>query len=177
MDIIQKKSVLSSSYNLTQQFHAAFSEIKEKFDDHLTSINENTNEIQANYEYLCELDAKMEKLSERLDQMQLFLQKHGLKVEEKPEFRVSALTKREQEVFLVLYTLDGTKEQITYADVAKRTGLTEELALGYIDNMIRKGVPITRKHQHHRTYLKLNPYFRTLQAKQNILNLDQKTLL
>lgn len=175
--MIQKKSVLSSSYDIKQQLSYVFSEIKDKFEDHLTSINENTNETQANYEYLCELDAKIEKLNERLEQMQMFLQKHGLKVKEKPEFKVGNLTKREQELFLVLYTLDGTKDKITYADVAKRTGLTEELAMGYIDNMIRKGVPIARKHVHHRAYLKLNPYFRTLQAKHNILKLDQKTLL
>ena len=177
MDVIQKKTVLSATSSITTQLHSAFSEIKDKFDDHLTSINENTNEIQGNYEYLCEIDAKLEKVNERLDQITMFLQKHGLKVEEKPEFKIGNLTKREEEVFLVLYTLDGTKELTTYTDVARRTGLTEELAMGYIDNMIRKGVPISRKHAHHRTYLKLNPYFRTLQAKQNIMKLDQTTLL
>ena len=169
--------MLSASASITDQLSLAFSEIKDKFDDHLTSINENTNEIQANYEYLCEIDAKLEKVNERLDQLTMFLKKHGLKVEEKPEFNIPNLTKREQEVFLVLYTLDGTKDLISYQDVARRTGLTEELAMGYIDNMIRKGVPINRKHSHHKTYLKLNPYFRTLQAKQNILKLDQTTLL
>lgn len=177
MDMIHKKGVLSSTYSVTQQFKVIFSQIKEKFEDHLMSINENTNEIQANCEYLCELDTKIEKLNERLDQMQIFLQKHGLEVQEKPDFKIASLTKREQEVFLVLYTLDGTKDKITYADVARRTGLTEELAMGYIDNIKRKGVPIVRKHKHSKAYLKLNPYFRTLQAKQNILNLDQRTLV
>lgn len=173
----EKKRVLSASFNITQQLHAAFSEIKEKFEDHLTAINENTNEIQANYEYLCELDAKMEKINERLDQIQMFLGSHGFEAEEKPVFNIDPLTKSEQEVFLVLYTLDGTKDHITYADVAKRTGLTEELAMGYIDSMIGKGVPINRQHRQHRTLLKLNPYFRTMQTKENILKLDQKTLL
>ncbi len=176
MDQLSKKGVLSTSYDMTNQLASVFSEIKDKFDDHLHAINQNTNETQSNYEYLCELDAKMDKLSERLDQMQMFLQNHGLEVEEKSEFNVSPLTKREGEVFLVLYTLDGTKDIITYSDLAKRTGLTEELAMGYVDNMIRKGVPIRRKHEHNRTFLKLNPHFRNLQAKENILKLDQRTL-
>lgn len=176
MDLVHKKGVLSTSFDIKQELSAVFSEIKDKFDDHLTAINENTNEIQGNYEYLCELDAKIEKLGERLDQMQMFLQKHGLEVEEKPDFKVANLSKREQEVFLVIYTLDGTKDQITYEDVARRTGLTEELAVVYIDNLIRKGVPIVRRHMHNRTLLKLNPYFKTLQAKENILKLDQMTL-
>ena len=38
--------------------------IKEEFDEHLGSINENTNEIQANYEYLCNTDSKIDKLNE-----------------------------------------------------------------------------------------------------------------
>ncbi|MFH1641678.1 MAG: hypothetical protein ABIC04_02150 [Nanoarchaeota archaeon] len=177
MNLVERNGVLSASYDMTQQLKDIFSQVKEKFDDHLTSINENTNETQANYEYICELDAKIDKLSERIDQIQMFLSNHGLKVEEKPEFIVQKLTKREQEVFLVLYTLDGTKDQISYLDVAKRTCLTEELAMGYIDNMIRKGVPIVRKHVRNRTLLRLNPYFKTLQAKENILKLDQKTLV
>jgi len=176
MNQLSKKGVLSASYDMTQQLSEVFSEIKDKFDDHLHAINQNTNETQSNYEYVCELDAKIEKLNERLDQMQMFLQKHGLEVEEKPDFKVAPLTKREQEVFLVLYTLDGTKDIITYADLARRTGLNEELAMGYVDNMIRKGVPIKRKHEHNRTFLKLNPHFRNLQAKENILKLDQTTL-
>ena len=176
MESISKKGVLSSSYDVKQQLAQVFSEIKDKFEDHLTTINENTNEIQGNYEYLCELDAKIDKLNERMDQMQMFLQKHGLEVKEKPEFKVANLTKREEEIFLVLYTLDGTKDQITYQDIARRSGLTEELVMGYIDNLARKGVPVVRKHSHNRTFLKLNPYFRTLQAKENIMKLNQKTL-
>ncbi len=174
--MLQGKGTLSSNFDIKQQLGYVFSEIKDKFEDHLIAINENTNEVQANYEYLCELDSKIEKLGERIDQIQLFLQNHGLQIEDRPEFTVGNLTKREQEVFLVLYTLDGSKDKISYEDIAKKTGLTEELAMGYIDNMIRKGVPINRKHSHSRTFLQLNPHFRTLQAKKNILNLDQKTL-
>ena len=36
----------------------AFSQITLEFADHLTSINQNTNEIQSNYESFCELDSK-----------------------------------------------------------------------------------------------------------------------
>lgn len=160
--------------NLTEK--KVISKLKEVFEDHLDAINQNTDEIQANYEYLCELDAKLDKTNERLDQIQLFLQQFGLKVDEKPKFDVKPLNKREQEVFLVLYTLDGIKEKITYSDVAKRTGFTEELIFEYIASLLKKGVPIMRKHINNRTYLQLNPYFKSLQAKQNILKIDQKTL-
>ena len=168
-----KNSQLSQQNHSDKEF---FLKIKDVFEDHLDAINQNTNEIQANYEYLCELDSKLEKVNERLDQIQTFLQKHGFKAEEKPKFDVKPLSKREQEVFLVLYTLDSMKDSITYVDIARRTGLTEELVFGYIDSLIKKGVPIIRKHVNNRTYLKLNPYFKSLQAKENLLKIDQKTL-
>lgn len=153
------------------------SKLKEVFEDHLDAINQNTDEIQANHEYLCELDAKLEKINERIDQVQVFLQKFGLEVKETPKFDVKPLNKREQEVFLVLYTLDGVKEKITYADIARRTGLTEELVFGYTASLLKKGVPIIRRHINNRIYLKLNPHFKDIQAKENILKIDQKTLV
>ena len=53
---------------------ATFTKIKEEFEDHLDSINENTNEIHSNYEYLCELDSKIEKLNEKLEEIMMFMQ-------------------------------------------------------------------------------------------------------
>ena len=176
MELIQRKGVLSSSFDVRAKLSGVLSEVREELNDHLEAINENTNETQSNFEYLCELDSKIEKLNERIDQISLFLHRHGLQVEKKPDFTFQRLSKREQEVFLVLYTLDGGSDKITYSDLAKRTCLTEAIIMGYIDNMIRKGIPIVRKHIHNSTYLKLNPHFRNLQAKQNILCLNQSTL-
>jgi len=162
---------------LTQGLKFVFGQIKEEFEDHLEAINQNTDEIQSNYSYLCEIDSKINKLNERLDQIELFLkQKSGLKIQEKPVFNISQLTKREQELFLVLYTLDNLKDDITYKDLAKKAGLTEQIAMGYIDNLMRKGVPVTRKIINNKICLGLNPYFKRIQTKENILNLNQKML-
>jgi len=175
---VKKESELSTeNTNLTQSLKFVFGQIKEEFEDHLEAINQNTDEIQSNYSYLCEIDSKINKLNERLDQIELFLkQNSGLKIEEKPVFNISPLTKREQELFLVLYTLDNLKDDLTYKDLAKKAGLTEQIAMGYVDNLVRKGVPVTRKIINNRMCLNLNPYFKRLQAKENILHLNQKTL-
>ena len=61
--------VLKSSLN------KAFEQVKEQFEDHLESINENTNEIQGNFEYLCELDRKIDKLSEQVEQLNMLIRK------------------------------------------------------------------------------------------------------
>ena len=176
---VEKEGRLSSAQMLKEQFscgNGSISQINEELEDHLIAINENTNEIQANYEYLCELDNKLAKVTERLDQMQMFLQQHGFKVEEKPSFQVKKLTQREQEVFLILYTLGESKGPMTYLEIAKRTGLTEDLVATYITNMVQKGVPILKRYINNQAHLRLDPVFKQVQAKENILQIEQKVL-
>ena len=159
------------------QLQDVFSKIKEEFEDHLTAINENTNEIQANYEYLCEIDDKIEKICQRLDQIELFLQKqHNFKLEEKQTYNIEKLTKREQEVFLVLYTSEE-KGPVSYKELSRKTGLPEELVSSYIVSIVQKGVPIKKRYIANKAFLFLEKRFKNLQAKENILKIEQKTLL
>ena len=177
LDFSAKEARLCSSQAIKGPLASDFvSQLNDELEDHLIAINENTNEIQANYEYLCELDNKMAKLTERLDQIQMFLQKHGFKVEEKPFFEVKKLTSREQEVFLILYTLEESKGPLTYLDIARRTGLTEDLVAAYITNMVQKGVPILKRYINNQAHLRLDPVFKQVQAKENILQIEQKVL-
>jgi len=155
----------------------ALNGIKEELNEHLDSINENTNEISSNYEYLCEMDFKLNKISERIDQMQIFLEeKFGFKAEKAQKFQPKPLTNNEQDVFLVLYTLEEKKGAVSYPDIAKRTGLSEELISNYITRMIEKNVPIIKRYVNNQPYLRLDPQFKRLQAKENILKLNQKMI-
>ncbi|MBS3136233.1 hypothetical protein J4401_04710 [Candidatus Woesearchaeota archaeon] len=152
-------------------------EIKDELNEHLDSINDNTNEISSNYEYLCEIDYKINKISERLDTLQLFLEKNlGFVAAKQPKFEPKPLSNNEQDVFLVLYTLEEKKGSVTYDDIAKRTGLTAELVASYITRMIEKNVPIIKRYVNNLPYLKLDPQFKMLQAKENILGLSQRTM-
>ena len=160
------------------ELNKIFSQIKEEFEDHLTSINENTNEIQSNFQYLSELDSKIEKLNEKLDKIQFFLEKNlSYRPEKTLNFDILPLTQKEQEVFLVLYTLEEAKGAVSYVDIARRVALPEELVSSYITGMIEKGVPIIKKYLNNKAYLKLDRSFKNIQAKENILKLNQKTLV
>ena len=154
----------------------AFSQIRDEFEDHLTAINENTNEIQANYEFLSNVDQKMNKLAERLDKIEMFLQSAGMEIDEKPSFKPIRLSKREQEIFLMLYTLEEVKGSVTYLDIARKVCLTEDIVASYMANMVRKGVPITKKYVANEAHLKINPQFKALQAKENVLGIEQRRL-
>ena len=97
----------------------------------------------------------------------------GLK---KGKKEVDKLTKSEQEIYLVLTTLDDKTRQVPLKQLARKTGLSEEIAVSYVTSMIRKGVPIARSLVQKKLCLKLNPVFKKLQAKENILKLSQQPL-
>lgn len=168
----KKKSDSRLDFAESQELQGVFDSLREELDDHLCSINENTNELQANYEYISQVDAKLDNISERLDQMQMFLKRIGYAVEEKPKFNCQPLTKKEQEVFLLLYTLEE-KGAVTYDDIARRSGIPSDTIAIYITCMIQKGVPIMKRCVHNKMYMRLDKEFKKAQAKQNILKISQ----
>lgn len=148
-----------------------FLKIKHELDEHLQAINENTNEISANYEYICEIERKLDRLSERVDYMQMYLEDSGL-VAKGNDFDVKRLDRREQEVFLIIYTLEEEKGSVTYEDISIKLGISEHLAGNYVTSLIEKGVPIIKRYFNSKPHLRLDPEFKTLQAKENILQLS-----
>jgi predicted HTH transcriptional regulator len=141
----------------------AFDSIKEEFDSHLDTINQNTSEIQAVYDYLEQLESKIDKLGERIDELQM-----AVNPELSFEHFEADLTHREQEVFLVLYAAEN---KISAKEMAKRLGFSEELVHNYIYNLISKGIPVF-KHYDKEMYYYLDKRFKDLQARKNVLKID-----
>ena len=166
---------LGSTWELKQRFDAALKGIREEFDDHRESINDNTNEIEANYELLCKLDAKVDRIEEQLEQLQLSLSQF-LGNPSQPLSQASIeLDEREKDVFLVLYTAADEK-LLTYRDIATVMKESEFLVRGYITNMIEKGVPITKRYVNDVAYVSFGRHFKDRQAKENIVRLSQRTV-
>ena len=160
-------------FGILYRIKAEFTKIKHEFAEHLQAINENTNEIAANYEYICEVENKLDKLSERIEQIQMYLAStSGINIVKRRSFDVKRLNRREQEVFLVIYTLEEEKGSVTYADIAQKLEISEQLAGNYVTSIIEKGVPIIKRYLNLKPHLNLDPEFKTLQAKENILQLS-----
>ncbi|MBI2558647.1 hypothetical protein HYW20_04960 [Candidatus Woesearchaeota archaeon] len=157
---------------LNKRLRFEFASIRQEFEEHLQAINENTNEIASNYEYTCELESKLDKLSERVEQIQMHLTESGVSITKRDKFDVKRLNRREQEVFLVIYTLEEEKGSVTYSDIAAKLNISEHLASSYVTSLIEKGVPIMKRYVHSKPYLRLDPEFKTLQTKENILQLS-----
>ena len=156
-------------------FEAALSGIREEFDDHRESINGNTYEIEANYELLCKLDSKVDRLQEQFERLQISVSKL---LDASPASSVVEgidLDEKEKEVFLVLYTSSGERP-FTYREIAAAVKESEFLVRGYITNMIEKGIPIEKRYVNETAYVSLDKSFTERQAKENIVKLSQTTL-
>ena len=152
-----------------QKLRNSFAKIKEELNDHLEAINSNTNEIQANYEYFEKLENKIDKLNEKLEE--LLVSKTEERQEKAEEIKNIKLTIREQEVFLTIYT---STEFLSYTDIARKLGLTDALVRTYITNLIEKGVPIVKRYINNQAEIQLEPWFKELQAKENLLEINAR---
>jgi hypothetical protein len=173
----KKESVLCSDNKdklklLKLTLNQSFEQVREQFDDHLEAINENTNEIHSNFEYLCEMDRKIEKLAEKVDELNhLIREQRGEKVEER-KFELKPLTKKEKEVFYAIYVLTEGRRFVSYKEISKRACFSEELVASYIASLIEKGIPVVKKYANRKAYVCLDPAFRELQARENIVGVN-----
>lgn len=152
----------------------SFASIREEMEDHLDAINENTNEIQSNYETVCDLDNKINKLSEKIDQMSLMIKQLASQTTmAKSRY---FLTYDEQKVFIVLYTFGEEKGPLSALDIAIRMNSTELLVKTCVKNMMQKNIPIVGKEIEGQQYFKIDSSFKEIQAKENVLNLDESLI-
>ena len=148
----------------------AFDKIKEEMTDHLQTINENTTEINSSHDYVLHLENMINKLNERLDEVEhKITELSGNKIMTAEDFKGIILKPKEQEIFLILYSRTG--DLIDYREISKTLGITEQSAQKHISRMVNKGIPIMKKYFDNNIYLVLDSDFRNLQAKLNILDI------
>ena len=158
--------------NLQTTFKQALEQIRDQFEDHLETINDNTNELHASFDYIGQVELKLDKLTEKVDELSMLLKKQQ-GIDDKP-FHFEPLTNREKEVFFALYTLSQDRHFVTYKDIARKLCDSESLVAAYITNLMEKGIPVKKKYVSRVALLSLDPRFRELQAKENIVGLNSK---
>src|SRR3989338_9672504 len=143
-----------------------FPELRQEFEEHFSDINENTTEIQALFDYLREIESKLDMLAQRVDSIQLS------QVPLVP--KTLALTQIERQLFLALYTEESP---LCFQEMATKSGLPASLVPDCISALVNKGVPFARTFYGDKLFLKLDPLFKELQAKENIVNLSLQSFL
>ena len=150
---------------IDSQLRKAFSSVKNEFEEHLDGINRNTEEIQALFGHLQDVEEKIDKLTERLDEMQFSLRpKASFPIED------LALSTREQEVFTVIYL---ASEPLALDDIAKKLGLTVAMVHNHVYRLMSKGIPLIHEFIDDKFSIKLDSQFKDLQMRKNILKIEE----
>ena len=149
---------------------SAFSKIKEEFDMHLTSINDNTSEIAANADHISEVEFKVDKLNEKLDEVMMMLSQLP---KETKACMTKPLTINEKQVLMAIY---AASKPISYSRIAHNLNLSESVVKSYIDSIISKKIPVIISFKNSIPYLSLDKDFKEKQAKENIIGIEQKSL-
>ena len=142
--------------------------VKNALEEHLSAINENTSEIQALFDYIHELETKIEKLSTRLDETQL---NQNL---QPPKKEIAPLNQMEKKIFLTLYTEETA---LSSAEISARTGIALSIVPEELSALTSKGIPLIRNVCENQLFFKLDPCFKELQAKENLVNLSLQSFM
>ena len=145
-----------------------FDVVRHALEEHLSAINENTTEIQAMFDYLQEMEVKIDKLTQRVDNLQLNV---GQPVE-KPF--IGSLNQLEKKVFLILYT---EETPLSYSEISEKSRIPFSVVSDCISSLIKKGVPLLRSSVNAQMFFKLSPTFKEMQAKQNVINLSLESFI
>lgn len=143
-----------------------FPEVRQQFEEHLSAINENTSEIQALFDYLHEIDQKLDVLTQRVDQLQMS--------QIPPSPKTLALTLMEKTLFLALYTEESP---LCFQEMAVKSGLPASLIPDCLSSMVNKGVPFIRTFYGDKLFFKLDEAFKELQAKENLIHLSLESFI
>ena len=138
--------------------------IRAALEEHLLAINENSNEIQALFDYLQEMDSKIDALHSRIDSLQLDVQKGSSDI--------LPLNDAERQVFVVLYTAEG---YFGFSEISARCGMSASCVQEHLRNLTMKGIPITRTLSEKQVLVQIDMKFKERQAKENLVNLSLDT--
>ena len=153
--------------NKEKRLREAFNAVHLEFEEHLDSINTNTQEVLENRHMLLELQERITKLASEITDIKAQLGEESLS---EPAYEKISLTLREQEVFLVLYT---SERGVSYEKISEQLSLPVSLVQELVYDMIVKGVPIIKQRRESRICVSLDLEFREYQSRYNIVGIDE----
>lgn len=154
--------------NKDQRIRKAFNAVHQEFDEHLETINANTQEILENRYMLNELSDRITRLSDEISFIKDALTQEA-SINEPVE--TVDLSIREQEVFLVLYM---NESGVSYTQLARHTSLPISAVQEIVYELIGKGIPVVKQRRGTDLNITLDIEFREQQSKHNIVGIDDK---
>lgn len=141
-----------------QKIKNEFSTVKDELDDHREAINQHDQELK-------EIYLLVEKMMEKQEEQQLILgNTHFFDVD-------VDLTAVERRILMLLYTTDYL---LSLKDISVKLGVAVTVVEQFMDSLLTKGIPLLKqKSLDDKTYIQLDPKFKEMQAKKNILKMNK----
>ena len=158
-----QEEILSSSLAVLQN---GLESVRDELDDHRETINDTTGEVETVYEFLSELDSKLDRVQSMVEELHLLVKGTPKQV------AITPLTAREKSVCQAIYVLGQTKPFVSYDELVKHLGFTRDALASTIASLASKHVPFVKKYNCGRAYVQLRPDFRQQQAKHNVIKAD-----
>jgi hypothetical protein len=146
----------------------AFNTVHKEFEEHLETINANTEEILENRYMINELSGRIAKVADDISEIKDILATESLS---EPAYEHIELTLREQEVFLVLYM---NESGVSYSQLTKYTSLPISVVQDLVFDLISKGIPVLKQRKESDIILSLDIEFRERQTQHNIVGIDEQ---
>lgn len=162
---IQENALLSRTS--AKLFQEILQSMRSELDEHRSVINENTNECQTNFEFLCQLDKRMDALQDKIGELVL-----AIKGAQPRNNKVKPLSVREKELFLALLSLTESMPSVTYSQLSRAVGWSTSIVGSYLARMSDKGIPINRNMISGVMHVSIHQSFRQAQIKKNVVGLE-----
>jgi len=159
-----KKSMNEDFLGAEKELRSFLLNIRDEMDDHLTSINQNTEEVSKFYNHIDEVEAKIDKLNTRLDTMHMMFRQ----VMNQAAVSVD-LNLNEQRLFVML---EACPKYLAISDLAERTGVSFENAEESIMSMTDKGLPLIKGIYESKSCVKLDPEFKQMNRRQRLIKIS-----
>ncbi|HDP73656.1 MAG TPA: hypothetical protein ENN46_01720 [Candidatus Woesearchaeota archaeon] len=155
----------------------AFRRIKEELDDHRDSINDNTQEIQANFDFSIEIEKRLSKLEEKFEQTTLLLsamaEKLNLKFIQDYSFDKEVwLTRKEKDILVSAIELCEQNKVTTIQEISASSCYEPELVKDSLVELSRKGIPILVREVNSSAYLEIDQSFLKAQREKKLIDLS-----
>lgn len=155
---------------LEKNIRESFKNLKLELEDHLDSINDNTNELEHFSEIIYEFDNRLNKIEDTLEFIKNSLVNNDIKKPTGPR-----LNEKESDIFQAIFRQEG--EPVLLASLSKEVGIPENSLKRVITAMVNKGIPIMQTNCATGKFFYLENDFREKQLKHNVLNLSTNLTL
>ena len=159
-----RKKTNNFSFEELNEFKCDMMKVRQELDDHLEAINLNTSEQDIQNNFICEIDNRMTKMEERMDELHFLLKQMVTKAQLSVE-----LSKDEQRIFLVLYTHE---KFMSIRRISDKAAMPAEMVEDTLTAMMDKGIPMEREILDGVVYFRMSDTFKLRQAKENIIAID-----